>query len=218
MPLCVKVAVCKESRGGTADGSVRRTVTVAHTVREVTTPPPTALSLCYLVQGPMDAPRSVLLGMKNLGFGGGKIVGLGGHIEAGEDAWDATCREVAEESGLVVERKDLVHRAEVFFSCPSDPSWDSLVSVFVANAWRGQLIASQEITPAWYATNELPLDLMWDDARYWLPRLMRSSDTLRARIAFDDSKRWVTSTDLSWATPPDQSAKYPSNPSSDPKY
>lgn len=147
----------------------------------------------------MDAPRAVLLGLKNRGFGAGKIVGLGGHVEPGEDAWDATCREVEEEAGLVIQPRDLVHRAEVFFSCPSDPSWDSTVSVFVANRWTGQLTASEEITPAWYETSELPLGLMWDDARYWFPRLMRSSDTLRARILFDEGKRRVVSADLRWA-------------------
>jgi 8-oxo-dGTP diphosphatase len=157
------------------------------------------MCLCYLLKGPLDAPSAVLLGTKHLGFGAGRVVGLGGHVDPGEDPWDATCREVAEESGLVVRREDLVHRAEVLFTFPTEPSWDSLVSVFVANEWRGQMTPSDEITPTWYPVENLPLELMWDDARYWLPQLLvGSSRFLRAHITFDHSRTVVADTDLHW--------------------
>ena len=163
------------------------------------------MCLCYLLEGPLEAPASILLGMKHLGFGAGRVVGLGGHIEAGEDSWAAACREVAEESALVVRREDLVHRAEVLFSFPTEPSWDSLVSVFVANRWQGQLTPSDEITPTWYPVDDLPLELMWDDARYWLPQLLSGSELLRAHITFDASNSVVAHTDLAWSQAGDRS-------------
>ena len=44
----------------------------------------------------------MLLGHKKTGFGTGKIVALGGHVEPGESPAQAAAREVKEEAGLHV--------------------------------------------------------------------------------------------------------------------
>ena len=58
--------------------------------------------LCLLIRNGADGVREVLLGHKKTGFGRGKIVALGGHVEPGETAAEAASREVKEESGLCV--------------------------------------------------------------------------------------------------------------------
>ncbi len=53
----------------------------------------------------------MLLGFKKTGFGAGRWVGLGGHIEDGEQPAEAAAREVAEESGLIVSRASCTWQA-----------------------------------------------------------------------------------------------------------
>jgi 8-oxo-dGTP diphosphatase len=65
----------------------------------------------------------VLLGLKKTGFGAGKWVGLGGHIEEGEKPEAAAVREVQEESSLVVPADSLQHMASITFLFPARPSW-----------------------------------------------------------------------------------------------
>jgi 8-oxo-dGTP pyrophosphatase MutT (NUDIX family) len=74
---------------------------------------PTAMCMCFVVGGSLDAPRGVLLGHKRRGLGTGNIVALGGHIDSGETPAAAAAREVAEESGLRVDEPDLHQHADV---------------------------------------------------------------------------------------------------------
>ena len=53
-----------------------------------------AVALCFLLREGPDG-REVLLGRKKRGFGHGKVVGLGGHVELGESAAEAARRELA---------------------------------------------------------------------------------------------------------------------------
>jgi 8-oxo-dGTP diphosphatase len=114
----------------------------------------------------------VLLGHKKTGFGAGKWVGLGGHVEPGEKPVEAAVREVAEESSLLVPGDSLQHMASIEFRFPVRPAWDQATDVFVTSVYQGEPVESSEVAPRWFATDALPLDGMWDDARYWLPRVL----------------------------------------------
>ena len=57
----------------------------------------TRTCLCLIRRTTAGGPE-VLLGLKKTGFGQGRWVGLGGHIEDGEKPAEAAAREVAEES------------------------------------------------------------------------------------------------------------------------
>ena len=66
------------------------------------------VALCFLLRdGAMG--REVLLGRKKRGFGRGKIVGLGGHLEAGETPAEAAARELFVHANTVRYR---MHRIE----------------------------------------------------------------------------------------------------------
>lgn len=131
----------------------------------------TRTCLC-LITRPAASGREVLLGLKKTGFGIGKWVGLGGHIEDGEKPVMAAVREVMEESGLLVSPDTLAHMATLTFRFPARPSWDQTAEVFSTASYRGEPQESAEIAPRWFAEDSLPFDGMWDDARHWLPRVL----------------------------------------------
>jgi 8-oxo-dGTP diphosphatase len=127
----------------------------------ITRPAPAA------AQGPDG--MELLLGYKKAGFGAGRWVGIGGHIEEGEAAVDAAVREVEEETSLVVMTGDLAYRGTLTFVFPARPSWDQTADVFVTSRFSGEPAESDEVAPRWFPAGSLPFDGMWDDARYWMP-------------------------------------------------
>ncbi len=140
--------------------------------------------LC-LIRRRADGGPEVLLGLKKSGFGLGKWVGLGGHIEPGEKPDAAAVREVAEESSLVVAADALQHMASIEFRFPARPSWDQTAEVFITSVYQGEPAESDEVAPRWFTEDALPLSLMWDDAKYWLPRVL-AGEHVDVRIAFAD--------------------------------
>jgi 8-oxo-dGTP diphosphatase len=141
-----------------------------------------------------DGAREVLLGYKKAGFGAGRWVGLGGHIEDGEEPAEAAAREVAEESSIVTKPGSLSHRASLTFVFPARPSWDQTAEVFVTTEFSGQQAESDELIPRWFGTDDLPLDGMWDDARYWLPSVL-AGQHVTATVTFADDCATVAAID-----------------------
>jgi 8-oxo-dGTP diphosphatase len=144
----------------------------------------TRTCLCLIRRTSASGPE-VLLGLKKTGFGQGRWVGLGGHIEDGEKPAEAAAREVEEESSLVVSSDVLEHMASIEFRFPARPAWDQTADVFMTSCYQGEAAESDEIAPQWYPQDALPLDGMWDDARYWLPRVL-AGQHVAVTITFAD--------------------------------
>lgn len=130
-----------------------------------------AVTLCFLLRDG-SAGEEVLLGLKKTGFGTGKVVGIGGHVEPGESVVQAICREVAEESGISVEPLDLVPMGSVQFVFPAEPAWDMFTTIFLCRNFDGEAVESEEIAPHWYPVDRLPHARMWADASHWLPAFL----------------------------------------------
>jgi 8-oxo-dGTP diphosphatase len=126
------------------------------------------VTLCFLLRDGDSGPE-VLLGLKRTGFGTGKIVGIGGHVEPGESEAEAVVREVREETGVTVRQEDLADAGVVQFVFPAKPAWDMHTRLFTARRWVGEPEESDEIMPQWFQTGILPVERMWQDADHWLP-------------------------------------------------
>jgi 8-oxo-dGTP diphosphatase len=150
----------------------------------------TRTCLC-LIRRQTTTGTQILLGMKKTGFGLGKWVGLGGHVEEGEKPAEAAAREVFEESGLRVSADALAHMASITFVFPDRPSWDQSVEVYLTDIYLGEPGESEEIAPRWFGVDELPLAGMWDDAKYWLP-LVLAGQQVTATITFGPDCATVT--------------------------
>ncbi|WP_369047387.1 8-oxo-dGTP diphosphatase [Sinomonas sp. P10A9] len=126
------------------------------------------VALCFLLRDG-EGGREVLLGRKKRGFGRGKVVGLGGHLEAGETPAEAAARELDEEAGVALDAARLAPAGTVDFRFPARPEWDMECTMFTATVWTGEVAESEEIAPAWYPVDALPVTDMWQDADHWLP-------------------------------------------------
>ena len=127
--------------------------------------------LCFLFRVTPDGPR-VLMGLKKTGFGLGRVVTLGGHIEAGETPEQAAVREVEEESGVQVREADLQRAGTIEWIFPAQPGLDMSTILFRAHRWDGEPVETDEILPAWYPAGEMPYARMWPDSALWMPRLL----------------------------------------------
>jgi 8-oxo-dGTP diphosphatase len=127
-----------------------------------------AVTLCFLLREGAYGGE-VLLGLKQTGFGKGKIVGIGGHVEPGESDAQAVIREVLEETGVVLQPEDLADAGSVHFVFPARPEWNMQTTLFTARTWQGEPAPSDEILPEWFRVDMLPVDRMWQDADHWLP-------------------------------------------------
>ncbi len=114
----------------------------------------------------------MLLGRKKTGLGAGNFVGIGGKIEQGELPVDAVVREVLEEATVTVRSDDLTLMGRIRWVFPYQDDWEMRAEVFHVEHWQGEPRETDEIAPEWFAIDSLPLQNMWDDARFWLPRIL----------------------------------------------
>ena len=149
------------------------------------------VTLCFLLRE-AGTGTEVLLGLKRTGFGSGKIVGIGGHVEAGESDAEAVCREVREEAGVVVLQEDLADAGAVEFIFPARPEWNMYCRLFTTWKWEGEPAESLEITPQWFDAASLPLHLMWADAEHWLPAAL-AGNTLDVVVVLNPDNQTVAS-------------------------
>lgn len=150
----------------------------------------TPMCLVFLLR---DTPRGreVLLGLKQRGFGTGRIVGIGGHVEPGESDSEAAVRETFEETGFRVAPTDLHDAGRLVFHFPASPQADMSVALYRATSWTGELTASDELDPQWHQVSRLPIGRMWDDSRIWLPHVLRG-ELIDVDITYDAGGSLVT--------------------------
>ena len=124
--------------------------------------------------------REVLLIHKKRGHGAGKVNAPGGRVEPGETPHECAVREVREEVGLRC--SDLEPAAQLRFHDTVN-GFDMRGFVFLARTFEGNAVETPEAAPFWCAWEAIPYHEMWDDDRYWLPRL-RARELVRGDFVF----------------------------------
>jgi len=119
--------------------------------------------------------------MKKRGFGAGKWNGYGGKLQAGEDAKIGAVRELHEESNLVVSPDDLRQVAIINFFFDGKPEFECFV--YIAHAWQGEPMETEEMRPQWYPITQLPFGQMWAADVQWIP-LVLSGQKILADVNF----------------------------------
>jgi len=139
-------------------------------------------TLVFLTHGP---DVLLLRGAPDKRRWAGKLNGVGGHIEPGEDPLAGALREVQEETGLAVpalELRALVHVSE------RSAATGVMLFVYVGRAPRRAVRSGIEGELAWYPMNRLPLDELVEDLVLLLPRALHSQpgDMLYGNYLADD--------------------------------
>jgi 8-oxo-dGTP diphosphatase len=141
-------------------------------------------------------PDELLLGYKKVGFGQGKYTGFGGKVEPGETIQDSARREMLEETGITLNLEDLNYAAFLVFSFPNKPEWSQVVHVFTVNSDSKIPFESREMIPKWFPIEDIPYDQMWDDGRYWLPKILEGR-SFKASFIFQEDNATVKSIEYS---------------------
>lgn len=111
-----------------------------------------------------------MLAMKKRGHGVGKWNGVGGKAEAGETIEQAAIREAREEIGLTPRR--LKKAAKITFTFPAEQNFDQECTVFLCDAWDGELAETEEMKPQWFDLQHVPYAGMWGSDARWLPKVL----------------------------------------------
>lgn len=131
----------------------------------------------------------ILLGKKKRGFGKGLWNGFGGKIEDNETVQTALDREVFEECGLIV--KDRKKVAELSFTFEESNTL-MFCHVFLIESFEGQEKESEEMHPQWFLQADIPYADMWEDDKFWLPKVL-SKQKLRGIFHFDKNDKMLSS-------------------------
>lgn len=127
----------------------------------------------------------MLLGMKKRGFGQGNWNGFGGKVEERETIEAATKREMQEECGVVVQVMEKV-AINTFRFAHDERVLE--VHIYLVTAATGEPVETEEMAPRWFPVDQIPLDAMWDDDKYWIDHFL-SGQKFIGEFHFDTNSK-----------------------------
>ncbi len=127
----------------------------------------------------------VLLIRKKQGFGAGKIIGPGGHVEKFDNSIkSASVREVEEELGICVSTSDIVICGLVY----------TLIRGKIYKIWVSRVtkytripVETDEAFPLWYSFKSVPYEEMWPETFYWFSLLL-AGDFFEGFFEYNDQE------------------------------
>jgi len=139
-------------------------------------------TLCFLIKG-----ETIVLAMKKRGFATGRWNGLGGKPEPEDRNIEETAiRETFEESHVTPKNMKQVGVLNFYFETQTD--WNQQVVVFLAHEWEGIPEETEEMNPMLFKTNKIPYDQMWEDDKFWLPKVL-DGKIIEGNFLFDENQK-----------------------------
>jgi len=143
----------------------------------------------------------VLLGLRkkvSFGLGENLISGIGGKVGdlpglEKETAEEALVREVNEEINVKITKFRRVGRVRFIF--PTKAKWNQDVMVFLVEGWEGEPAETDVIKPMWFELGSLPVAQMWDDSKYWVPKVL-AGGCVDATFLYDESNNRVVESEF----------------------
>ena len=137
-------------------------------------------TLCYIER---DGKYLMLYrNKKKNDINGGKYIGVGGHFEKNETAYDCVIREVKEETGL--DLINPVYRGEITFvsnNCESE-----IMHLFTCDTFIGEPCECNEGELVWIEKSKIEELPMWSGDIYFLRKLTRPSDFFTMKLVYED--------------------------------
>ncbi len=136
-------------------------------------------TICYIDNG--DSYLMMLRNKKKNDVNEGKWLGIGGKFEPGETPEECVCREVYEETGLILD--DYVMRGVITFS---SAGWeDEYIYVFTSSDFHGELAECDEGDLKWIPKTDL-LDIgIWEGDKIFLKLLLEGSPFFSVKLSYD---------------------------------
>lgn len=129
----------------------------------------------YVLGFAFNAARTkvLLISKKRPDWQAGKLNGIGGHIEDGESAFRAMCREALEEAGLTRARWNFVatmRRVQV------EPAFEVLVfRAFLGKRFRSRAETKTDEPVGWYRVDRLPGSIL-PNLKWLIPMLLEREE------------------------------------------
>lgn len=113
----------------------------------------------------------------------GKWIGVGGHIEEGENKEEAVRREVLEETGLDIEKFN--YRATIYFQ---DDDFKETMYLFTAKSPTREVIKCNEGDLKWIKKADVLKLNLWDGDHIFLEKLISESDYFNLYLYYKNGK------------------------------
>lgn len=103
----------------------------------------------------------------------GKWIGVGGKTEAGETPRQCMCREIREETGIVIPENHLLFRGTLLFHYADE---EEKIWIYTAETADTGIADCREGTLRWIPENEIFSLELWEGDRIFLRRLLSGQD------------------------------------------
>ena len=135
-------------------------------------------TICYIDDG--NSYLMLLRNKKKNDINEGKWLGIGGKFEPGETPEECVCREVYEETGLILD--DQVMRGVITFS--SEGYEDEYIYVFTSDKYHGKIRECDEGELHWIRKDELTDINVWEGDRLFLKLLIEGSPFFSVKLSY----------------------------------
>ncbi len=126
----------------------------------------------------------IFLWEKKRGFAKGVLNWVWGKQEWCETMEKCMIREAKEEIWIDILSQEKIWVLHFYF--PEEKSdWNQSVHLFLVNSWKWKIVETDEIKPFWFDINKIPYDKMWEDDKYWLPRVLAWEKDIEYNFYFD---------------------------------